>query len=135
MKNSTLSSLAIICIVAFSMSSCIVSHMNTDVLRPNYEKKIHNTTFLGKFMFKYDQIKLDTYNNVEVFLDGNEVNRKYEVIGYGSYRPISIPIIRNERPRLERYLLWKAARRARKAGGNGVIIDSKNTFTIINIKK
>lgn len=135
MKKASLISFAFMSIMAFSMSSCIVSHINTEKLRSNYEYKTHNTTLLGKVLFKYDKLKLDTYDNVEVFLDGKDVKREYKVIGYGSYTPIVIPIIRNERPRLEKYLLWKAARRARKAGGNGVIIDSKNTFTIINIKK
>lgn len=44
------------------------------------------------------------------------------------------PIIRPERPLLEKYLLWKAARKARKLGANGVIIDNKNDFTVIKIK-
>ena len=34
-----------------------------------------------------------------------------------------LPLIRPERPRLEKYLLWKAARKARKLKADGVIID------------
>ena len=89
---------------------------------------------LGKALFKTDQRKLDAYENVEVFLDGNEVGREYDVVAYGSYKPLIIPILRPERPRLEKYLLWKAARKARKIGANGVIIDNKNDFTIVQIK-
>ena len=38
------------------------------------------------------------------------------------------------RPRLERYLLWKAARKARKLNADGVIIDNKNDFRVIKFK-
>lgn len=130
--------LFIVCILAFtalfSMTSFSVSYINTNDLRANYEKKIHYTTMLGKALFKTDKKKQDTYENVKVFLDGNEVGREYEVVAYGSYTPLILPIIRPERPRLEKYLLWKAARKARKLGANGVIIDNKNDFTVIKIK-
>ena len=116
------------------MVSCTVSYINTSELMNNYEKKIHHTTILGKVLFKTDKKKLDTYENVKVFLDGNDVGKEYEVVAYGSYTPLIIPLIRPERPRLEKYLLWKAARKARKIGANGVIIDNKNDFTVINIK-
>ncbi len=124
----------IVLVALFSMTSCSVSYINTSELRANYEKKIHHTTMLGKALFKTDKKKLDTYENVKVYLDGNEIGKEYEVVAYGSYTPLIIPIIRPERPRLEKYLLWKAARKARKLGANGVIIDNKNDFTVINIK-
>ena len=38
------------------------------------------------------------------------------------------------RPRLEKYLLWKAARKARKLKADGVIIDNKNDFRVIKFK-
>ncbi len=123
--------LAVICLL---MSSCTVSYINTTELRDNYEKKIHHTTMLGKALFKTDKKKIDTYENVQVFLDGNEVGKPYEVVAYGSYTPYIIPVLRPERPRLEKYLLWKAVRKARKLGANGVIIDNKNDFTVIKIK-
>ena len=124
----------ILAIISISMVSCTVSYINTSELMNNYEKKIHHTTILGKVLFKTDKKKLDTYENVKVFLDGNDVGKEYEVVAYGSYTPLIIPLIRPERPRLEKYLLWKAARKARKIGANGVIIDNKNDFTVINIK-
>ena len=125
----------ILAIISISMVSCTtVSYINTSELTNNYEKKIHHTTILGKALFKTDKKKLDTYENVKVFLDGNDVGKEYEVVAYGSYTPLIIPLIRPERPRLEKYLLWKAARKARKLGANGVIIDNKNDFTVINIK-
>lgn len=128
-------SYSILIVVCFFITSCsTVSYINTADLMKNYEKKIHNTTILGKALFKTDQKKLDTYENVKVFLDGNDVGKEYDVVAYGSYTPLIIPIIRPERPRLEKYLLWKAARKARKIGANGVIIDNKNDFTIIQIK-
>lgn len=133
MKNLKFISVIVAVVITFSMTSCIVSHINTAELRDNYEKKIHRTTMLGK-LFKTDKRKLDTYNNVQVFLDGNEIGREYDVVAYGSYKPVIIPLFRPERPRLEKYLLWKAARRARKIDSNGVIIDNKNDFTVIKIK-
>ena len=124
----------ILAIISISMVSCTVSYINTSELMNNYEKKIHHTTSIGKALFKTDKKKLDTYENVKVFLDGNDVGKEYEVVAYGSYTPLIIPLIRPERPRLEKNLLWKAARKARKLGANGVIIDNKNDFTVINIK-
>ena len=105
-------------------SSCnTVNYINTEELQSNYEKKIHNTTFLGKVLFKTDKKKLDTYNNVKVFMNEQEVGRNFEVVAYGAYTPIVFPIIRPERPRIEKYLFWNAA-----------IIDNKNNFRIIKYK-
>jgi len=116
------------------LASCTVSYINTDTLKQNYEKKIHHTTLLGKALFKTDQRKKDTYDHVQVFLNESEVQRDFEVTAYGSYTPLVLPIIRPERPRLEKYLLWKGARKARKLNADGVIIDNKNDFRVIKFK-
>lgn len=120
--------------VLFLCESCIVSYINTDTLKQNYEKKIHHTTLLGKLLFKTDKRKIDTYDHVQVFLNESEVGRDFEVTAYGSYTPLTLPIIRPERPRLEKYLLWKAARKARKLHADGVIINNKNDFRVIKFK-
>lgn len=120
--------------IMFLFSSCCVSYINTDTLMGNYEKKINHTTLPGKVLFKTDQRKKDTYENVQVFLNEKDVKRDFEVTAYGSYTPFILPIIRPERPRLEKYLLWKAARKARKLHGDGVIIDNKNDFRVIKFK-
>lgn len=118
-----------------TLASCsTVNYINTETLKENYEKKIHHTTLPGKVLFKFDKRKMDTYQNVQVFMNENEVKRPFEVVAYGSYTPIILPLIRPERPRLEKYLLWKAARKARKLKANGVIIDNKNNFRVINLK-
>ena len=118
-----------------TLASCsTVNYINTETLKENYEKKIHYTTLPGKVLFKFDRRKMDTYQNVQVFMNENEVNHPFEVVAYGSYTPIVLPLIRSERPRLEKYLLWKAARKARKLKANGVIIDNKNNFRVINLK-
>ena len=116
------------------LASCTVSYINTDTLKQNYEKKIHHTSLLGKALFKTDQRKKDTYDHVQVFLNESEVQRDFEVTAYGSYTPLVLPIIRPERPRLEKYLLWKGARKARKLKADGVIIDNKNDFRVIKFK-
>lgn len=108
--------------------------MSTDKLKANYEKKINHTTFLGKTLFKTDKKKKDTYENVKVYMNENEVGKDFEVVALGSYTPWILPLVRPERPRLEKYLLWKAARKARKLGANGAIIDNKNNFRVIKIK-
>lgn len=116
------------------LASCTVSYINTDTLKQNYEKKIHHTSLPGKALFKTDQRKKDTYDHVQVFLNESEVQRDFEVTAYGSYTPLVLPIIRPERPRLEKYLLWKGARKARKLNADGVIIDNKNDFRVIKFK-
>ena len=129
-----LSLLAIFGCVALLTSCSTVNYINTDILKQNYEKKIHHTTILGKTLFKTDQKKKDTYDHVKVFLNENEVDRDFEVMAFGSYTPLVLPIVRPERPRLEKYLLWKGARKARKLNGDGVIIDNKNNFRVIKFK-
>ena len=120
--------------ILYLFSNCTVSYINTDTLMQNYEKKINHTTLLGKVLFKTDQRKKDTYDHVQVYLNENDVERDFEVTAYGSYTPLVIPLIRPERPRLEKYLLWKGARKARKLHADGVIIDNKNEFRVINFK-
>lgn len=120
--------------VLFLCASCTVSYINTDTLKQNYEKKIHHTSLPGKVLFKTDQRKKDTYDHVQVFLNESEVNSDFEVTAYGSYTPLILPLIRPERPRLEKYLLWKAARKARKLKADGAIIDNKNDFRVIKFK-
>ena len=51
--------------------------------------------------------------------------------GHGAYRPFIIPLIRRERPRIEKYYFLRAAKQARKLKADGVIIDDKNNYRII----
>ena len=128
-------------VIGFALIGCIalsscstVNYMSTDKLKANYEKKINHTTCLGKTLFKTDKKKKDTYENVKVYMNENEVGKDFEVVALGSYTPWILPLVRPERPRLEKYLLWKAARKARKLGANGAIIDNKNNFRVIKVK-
>lgn len=128
-------------VIGFALIGCIalsscstVNYMSTDKLKANYETKINHTTFLGKTLFKTDKKKKDTYENVKVYMNENEVGKDFEVVALGSYTPWILPLVRSERPRLEKYLLWKAARKARKLGANGAIIDNKNNFRVIKTK-
>ena len=117
--------------ILYLFSNCTVSYINTDTLMKNYEKKINHTTLLGKVLFKTDQRKKDTYDHVQVFLNENDVERDFEVTAYGSYTPLVLSLIRSERPRLEKYLLRKGTRKARKLHADGVIIDNKNNYRLI----
>lgn len=121
----------IVLIGCMIFSSCTVNYINTNTLMTNYENKINKTSLLGRVLFKTDKKKKDTYENVKVYLNEQEVEKEFKVVAYGSYTPLVLPLIRPERPRLEKNLLWKAARKARKLGANGVIIDNKNDFRVI----
>ncbi|MCS2742414.1 hypothetical protein NXW72_21535 [Bacteroides fragilis] len=90
--------------------------------------------FLVKLCSRLIRRKKDTYENVKVYMNENEVGKDFEVVALGSYTPWILPLVRPERPRLEKYLLWKAARKARKLGANGAIIDNKNNFRVIKTK-
>lgn len=121
-------------LIFVSLNSCTVSYMNTKDLRSNYEEKVNNTKFLGRVLFKKDIKKKDVYNNIDVYLNENEVKKDFEVVAYGQYTPFVIPILRPERPRLEKNLLWKAAQKSRKLNADGTIIDDKNHFRVIKYK-
>lgn len=125
----------IVLIGCMILSSCTVNYINTNTLMTNYENKINKTSLLGRVLFKTDKKKKDTYENVKVYLNEQEVEKEFKVVAYGSYTPLVLPLIRPERPRLEKNLLWKAARKARKLGANGVIIDNKNDFRVIKTQQ
>lgn len=125
----------IVLIGCMIFSSCTVNYINTNTLMTNYENKINKTSLLGRVLFKTDKKKKDTYENVKVYLNEQEVEKEFKVVAYGSYTPLVLPLIRPERPRLEKNLLWKAARKARKLGANGVIIDNKNDFRVIKTQQ
>ncbi len=121
-------------LIFVSLNSCTVSYMNTKDLRSNYEEKVNNTKLLGRVLFKKDIKKKDVYNNIDVYLNENEVKKDFEVVAYGQYTPFVIPILRPERPRLEKNLLWKAAQKSRKLNADATIIDDKNHFRVIKYK-
>lgn len=125
----------IVLIGCMIFSSCTVNYINTNTLMTNYENKINKTSLLGRVLFKTDKKKKDTYENVKVYLNEQEIEKEFKVVAYGSYTPLVLPLIRPERPRLEKNLLWKAARKARKLGANGVIIDNKNDFRVIKTQQ
>lgn len=125
----------IVLIGCMIFSSCTVNYINTNTLMTNYENKINKTSLLGRVLFKTDKKKKDTYENVKVYLNEQEVEKEFKVVAYGSYTPLVLPLIRPERPRLEKNLLWKAAQKARKLGANGVIIDNKNDFRVIKTQQ
>ena len=62
------------------LSSCTVNYINTNTLMTNYENKINNTSLLGRVLFKTDKKKKDTYENVKVYLNEQEVGKAFKVI-------------------------------------------------------
>ena len=111
------------------LSSCS-SYFSVDEMKQNYERRAHSTTIVGK-MLKTDEREADVYNNVSVYMNEREVERPFKVIALGAYRPFIIPLIRRERPRIEKYYFLRAAKQARKLKADGVIIDDKNNYRII----
>ena len=101
-----------------------------------YEKRINNTSILNKLFFNDHKKKKVVYENIEIFMNEDEVKRDFEVIAYGRYTPIQSPlgILRPESRSLEHNLFYKAAKMANDNKCNAVIIDTKNDFRIIRYK-
>ncbi len=99
-------------------------------MKANYERRAHSTTIVGK-MLSTDKREADIYNTIGVFMNEKEVERPFEVIALGAYRPIIFLLFRRERPRIEKYYFLRAAKQAYKLKADGVIIDDKNNYRII----
>ncbi|MDE6649636.1 MAG: hypothetical protein K2K45_06880 [Muribaculaceae bacterium] len=117
------------------LSSCsTVGTLPTEKLQSMYEMRIEKTSLFNKLIFKDHIKKRLVYDNVEIFMDENSVNRPFETISYGSYTPLIIPVLKPEKKSLERNLLYKAARTAYRMKADAIIIDNKNDFRIIKYK-
>ncbi|MDE6561344.1 MAG: hypothetical protein K2K75_08195 [Muribaculaceae bacterium] len=117
------------------MSSCsTVGTLPTDKLQSMYEKRIEKTSIFNKLFFKDHKKKRLVYENVEIFMDENSVSKPFETVSYGSYTPLTLPLLKPEKKSLEHNLLYKAARTAYKMKADAVIIDNKNDFRIIKYK-
>lgn len=123
-------SLFVFAMIATVVLSSCSSYFSVDEMKQNYERRAHSTTIVGK-MLKTDEREADVYNNVSVYMNEREVERPFKVIALGAYRPFIIPLIRRERPRIEKYYFLRAAKQARKLKADGVIIDDKNNYRII----
>lgn len=115
--------------LAIVLTSCS-SYFSVDEMKKNYERRAHSTTIIGKLL-KTDEREADVYNNVSVYMNESEVERPFKVVALGAYRPFVLPLIRRERPRIEKYYFLRAAKQARKLKADGVIIDDKNNYRII----
>ena len=115
--------------LAIVLKSCS-SYFSVDEMKKNYERRAHSTTIIGKLL-KTDEREADVYNNVSVYMNESEVERPFKVVALGAYRPFVLPLIRRERPRIEKYYFLRAAKQARKLKADGVIIDDKNNYRII----
>ncbi len=116
-------------VAAMTLTSCS-SYFSVEKMKSNYDRRAHSTTLAGKLL-KTDQREADIYNKVTVFMNEKEVTRPFQVTALGAYRPLIIPLIRRERPRIEKYYFLRAAKQAYKLKADGVIIDDKNNYRII----
>lgn len=136
MKKYLYLSFVLLCSTAIlTTTSCsTVTTLPKEKLVSMYEKRINKTSIFNKLFFKDHKKKKLVYENVEIFMDENSVNRQFETISYGSYTPLCFPVLRPETPSLEHNLLYKAARTAYKMKADAVIIDNKNDFRVIKYK-
>ena len=125
--------LVTMCVVA---TSCTTAKLNTEKLRTMYEKRINKTSILNKLFFNDHKKKKVIYENIEIFMNEDEVKREFDVIAFGRYTPIQSPlgILRPESRSLEHNLFYKAAKMAYDNKCDAAIIDSKNDFRIIRYK-
>ena len=117
------------------LPSCTTSKLDTDNLRTMYEKRINKTSIFNKLFFNDQKKKRLVYNNVDIYMNEDAIENKYDVIAYGSYRPFTIPLLRTESGSLKHNLLYKAAKMAYKKKCDAVIIDSKNYFRLIKYRQ
>ena len=127
--------LVVILVTCVLLPSCTTSKLETDNLRTMYEKRINKTSIFNKLFFNDHKKKKVVYNNVEIYLSENEIEKEFDVIAYGSYRPFTIPLLRKESGCLKHNLLYKAARMAYKKKCDAVIIDSKNYFRLVRYRQ
>lgn len=116
--------------IAVCMLTSCSSYFSVEKMKSNYERRAHSTSIVGK-MLKTDQREADVYNNVTVYMNEREVTRPFQVVALGAYRPFVLPLIRRERPRIEKYYMLRAAKQAYKLKADGVIIDDKNNYRVI----
>ena len=115
--------------VAMTLSSCS-SYFSVEKMRDNYERRAHSTSLVGKLL-KTNERESAIYANIGMYMNEREVTRPFKVVALGAYRPFIIPIVRRERPRIEKYYLLRAAKQAYKLKADGVIIDDKNNYRVI----
>ncbi|MDE7437078.1 MAG: hypothetical protein K2M93_01205 [Muribaculaceae bacterium] len=119
-----------------SLSSCsTVGSLPTDKLESMYEKRVNKTSIFNKLFFKDHKKKKIVYENIDIYMDENSVDKPFETVAFSTYGPLIIPLLRPEKRSLEHNLLYKAARTAYKMKADAVIIDSKNDFRVIKYKK
>ena len=119
-----------------SLSSCsTVGSLPTDKLESMYEKRVNKTSIFNKLFFKDHKNKKIVYENIDIYMDENSVDKPFETVAFSTYGPLIIPLFRPEKRSLEHNLLYKAARTAYKMKADAVIIDSKNDFRVIKYKK
>ena len=99
-----------------------------------YEKRINKTSIFNKLFFNDHKKKQIIYENVEIFMNEDEIKRDFDVIAYVTYHPFTIPLLRPESRSLRHNLFYKAAKMAYNNKCNAVIIDTKNHFRIIRYK-
>ena len=122
-------------ILSLGLGSCsTVGTLPKEKLESMYEQRVKKTSIFNKMFFNDHKKKPIIYENVAIYFDEKAVGQPFETIMFGSYAPLTIPLLRPEKRSLEHNLLYKAARTAYKNGGDAVIIDSKNDFRVIKLK-
>lgn len=128
--------LVVVITMCVAATSCTTAKLNTGKLRTMYEKRINKTSILNKLFFNDHKKKRIIYEDIEIFMNENEVNKEFDVIAFGRYTPIQSPLglLRPESRSLEHNLFYKAAKMAYDNKCDAAIIDSKNDFRIIRYR-
>lgn len=71
---------------------------------------------------------------VPVYFSEAEIGRKFTVMYYCSFEPLTIPILHSEKKVLNKKFYKKAVETAESLNGDAVIIDTKNSFRVIKMK-
>ena len=93
-------------VIGFALIGCIalsscstVNYMSTDKIENELREKINHTTLLGKTLFKTDKKKKDTYENVNVYMNENEVGKDFEVGCVGGIHSVDFAISETRTPK------------------------------------
>lgn len=94
----------------------------------NHQKSVYEAQMTGSVK---TQVIMD---KIPIYYSDAEVGKKFTVMYYCSYEPLTIPILRTERSVLQNSFYKKAVTTAEKLQGDAIIIDTKNSFRIIKTK-
>lgn len=103
-------------------SSCTHTVYSPEMLEYNYNLRMKTKN------------ELLTKSRVKIYYSENEIEGDFEVISINLYNPVfKIPIVRTHKKQVNKKFLQRAATKADKQGGNGILITTAGYYKVINI--